>query len=809
MGERVKKPRDSKRPSPDELAISSRELNPSLAPQSHPLKEDSQPKNQPSYGGPGYKWRLMKLQRTYEMAEQRGVSVEVVAMERYGSMDAFNEARAERQFVEDRDGSMDRSSSTSIHARGGFRRPGAPPLSTSTSRPTKPTASPSTTKGPSIPRVLPTATKAESASNAPMSVDALNKLEANVLRAELMGRPDAAQLRAELEAAREGQGPADSSERVETVPVVDGFGRLYDIGSSSASDAARPSKRSKVQDEETESLSELVRQEKFSAGRADQKDADAMLAHQIMADQGFENDTDYMDEEAKRFARKRMRDDTMKRQFAVQDFARTKRALDECPFCWQDDGVTPPSATIVSNGTCAYLALPDREPLVDGHCWIVPMQHHVSSLDIDENGWTEIRQSMVFFETVLSLRQQKHTYLEAIPLPNDVFPQVPAYFRQALSEVESEWADHTQVIEFSEARPFQHSMVSRLPYFMIQWDYKGQRGYGHVIESLHGQYTGRRAGPQTDEPTFEDGDHVGGRGFPSYRLDAFRTAWAPFDWTRELTSYPLTFASTTAMVRGPKHHLKHLAAPSSWMLDKLSGTYAPRPSTGPHKLREALPLVILLRNRLKYALTGREVQCITMQRIIKVDNKVRTDPTYPTGFQDVVSIDKSGEHFRILYDVKGRFVVHRITAEEAQFKLLKVKRVQLGAKGVPQIVTHDGRTLRYPDPLVRVNDTVKFDLVNQKMVDFIKFDTGAHVMVTGGRNIGRAGQLIHLERHHGGFDIVHIRDPAGREFSTRLSNIFVIGDSEKRWISMPRGGGVKLTITEERDQRRKRDELAA
>lgn len=199
---------------------------------------------------------------------------------------------------------------------------------------------------------------------------------------------------------------------------------------------------------------------------------------------------------------------------------------------------------------------------------------------------------------------------------------------------------------------------------------------------------------------------------------------------------------------------------------------------------------------------------ITMQRIIKVDGKVRTDPTYPTGFQDVVSIERSGEHFRILYDVKGRFIVHRITEEEASYKLLKVKRVQLGAKGVPHIVTHDGRTLRYPDPLVRVNDTVKFDVVNNKMLDFIKFDTGAQVMITGGRNVGRAGVILARERHHGGFDIVHLRDPAGREFSTRLSNVFVIGDAEKRWISMPRGGGVKLTITEERDQKRKQRENA-
>ena len=61
---------------------------------------------------------------------------------------------------------------------------------------------------------------------------------------------------------------------------------------------------------------------------------------------------------------------------------------------------------------------------------------------------------------------------------------------------------------------------------------------------------------------------------------------------------------------------------------------------------------------------------------------------------DVISIEKSGEHFRLLYDIKGRFAIHRITAEEASYKLLKVKKIQLGAKGVPFLVTHDGRTIR-------------------------------------------------------------------------------------------------------------------
>uniref|UniRef100_A0A0D3AGS8 Ribosomal protein S4e central region domain-containing protein n=4 Tax=Brassica TaxID=3705 RepID=A0A0D3AGS8_BRAOL len=44
-----------------------------------------------------------------------------------------------------------------------------------------------------------------------------------------------------------------------------------------------------------------------------------------------------------------------------------------------------------------------------------------------------------------------------------------------------------------------------------------------------------------------------------------------------------------------------------------------------------------------------------MQRHIQVDGKVRTDKTYPAGFMDVVSIPKTNENFRLLYDTKGRF----------------------------------------------------------------------------------------------------------------------------------------------------------
>lgn len=55
-----------------------------------------------------------------------------------------------------------------------------------------------------------------------------------------------------------------------------------------------------------------------------------------------------------------------------------------------------------------------------------------------------------------------------------------------------------------------------------------------------------------------------------------------------------------------------------------------------------------------------------------------------------------------VYDTKGRFVVHRISKEEASYKLCKVRTLKAGKGAIPHIATHDGRTIRYPDPEVKV-----------------------------------------------------------------------------------------------------------
>ncbi|ONM53443.1 putative isoprenylcysteine alpha-carbonyl methylesterase ICMEL2 [Zea mays] len=50
----------------------------------------------------------------------------------------------------------------------------------------------------------------------------------------------------------------------------------------------------------------------------------------------------------------------------------------------------------------------------------------------------------------------------------------------------------------------------------------------------------------------------------------------------------------------------------------------------------------------------------------------------------------------------------------------------------------------------------EIDLETNKIMDFIKFDVGNVVMVTGGRNTGRVGVIKNREKHKGSFETIHV-----------------------------------------------------
>ncbi|CAG8487204.1 7451_t:CDS:2 [Paraglomus occultum] len=342
------------------------------------------------------------------------------------------------------------------------------------------------------------------ASNPTLSADELNRLKAKALRAKLTNSPNAEELEKKYEMEKK---RAEGNNKVEIVPIVDSRGRLYDTTNPSASSSSlqhagspRQKRKEKIdthdetgnrihyfKDDDKLQLQHLVMQERLGTG----KSMDAQMAGRIMGDKKFEDDLDYLDEHADKMARGKEQTIEQKRQFAIQDFKKSQDFINSCPYCFGQD--KSPVAPMVSLGTKTYLALSTVTEMTSGHCLIVPIQHCLTTLELDDDTWDEIRNFMkcliqmfhsedrgvLFFETVISFKYQKHAIIECIPLPWNLSQDAPAFFREAILSTAGEWTQNKKIIDT--AKGFRNKMVKDLPYFHVWFNVDG--GMGHVIEN--------------------------------------------------------------------------------------------------------------------------------------------------------------------------------------------------------------------------------------------------------------------------------------------------------------------------------------
>jgi len=257
------------------------------------------------------------------------------------------------------------------------------------------------------------------------------------------------------------------------------------------------------------------------------------------------------------------------------------------------------------------------------------------------------------------------------------------------------------------------------------------------------------------------------------------------------------------MARGPRKHLKRVRAPKSWLMDKMGGVFAVRPAEGPHKLRESIPLQVILRDKLHFAKTGREVDVILHQKegLVHIDKKIRRNPKYPVGLMDVIDLPKVGISYRVLYDVKGRFEFVKIKKAEASYKLCRIEKKQIGANGVVYLVTHDGRTLRFASKDININDTVKFNLDKGEVVEKYSMALNNVAYIRNGTNRGRIGVITHIVHFEGNYDLITLKDSNGHLFTTRINYVFVIGNGNVPAITVPSDNGIRLNVIEEAAKR--------
>ncbi|CAN1286670.1 CWF19-like protein 2 [Linum perenne] len=289
--------------------------------------------------------------------------------------------------------------------------------------------------------------------------------------------------------------------------------------------------------------------------KKDDNNADKNLARTIMQNKQYslsgraDDEYDYEDGPRKK-SRKKEKDSDRKSE-NINLGRRIVTQQERCMFCFENPN--RPKHLVLSIANFTYLMLPQRKPVVPGHCCILPLQHESSTRTVDDNVWEEIRnfkkclimmfakqdKEVVFLETVMGLSQQRrHCLVECIPLPQGVAKEAPLYFKKAIDEAEDEWSQHNakKLIDTS-VKGLRGSIPKDFPYFHVEFGLN--KGFVHVIDD-ESQFNGSLGLnvirgimqlPEEDMYRRRRQDSVQGQ---KLAVAEFVRDWQPFDWTKQL-----------------------------------------------------------------------------------------------------------------------------------------------------------------------------------------------------------------------------------------------------------------------------------
>jgi hypothetical protein len=493
---------------------------------------------------------MTKLKAVYTQAEQSGRPVDEIALERFGDLRDFDDAREEQTELDRRQ----------IYGEGyvGKEKPSGElfqerKMSMDIRRAPEPSRE-------SVPLDLPQGTVMEEKS-APRTIvqldhTTLNRMKAQLMKAKLKKSPDTAKLEAEYNEAMASYSNNPSGLGVVVLGKMENRMLAGTRSEVKSIDNKRGRERGLVEENDDMSIEDMIREERRTRGQAGGEGMRA--AERIAKDAKFDDDLDYMDDNANKLAKHVQKSDINLKNAAIGEFQKMNRILDSCQLCTHEDTGQPPIAPMISLATRVYLTLPTEPELSEGGAVIVPIQHRTNLLECDDDEWEEIRNFMkcltrmfhdqgrdvVFYENAAAPHRKMHAAMQAVPLPYSLGETAPAFFKEAILSSDEEWTQHKKLIDTAARareglgkQAFRRSIAKEMPYFHAWFEIDG--GLGHIVEDSNrwpkGDLFAREiiGGMLDIEP-----DMIKRQGRwtrEDKRSDGFKARWRKFDWTRVLT----------------------------------------------------------------------------------------------------------------------------------------------------------------------------------------------------------------------------------------------------------------------------------
>ncbi len=235
-----------------------------------------------------------------------------------------------------------------------------------------------------------------------------------------------------------------------------------------------------------------------------------------------------------------------------------------------------------------------------------------------------------------------------------------------------------------------------------------------------------------------------------------------------------------------KRHLKRLAAPRSWNVKRKENVWIVRSNPGPHKTKESVPLLLIIRDFLGYASNFREAKKIIGDGNVVVDNVIRKDPKFPVGLMDVIEIEKAKQRWIVIHDKKGRIALKELSKKNSKTKLCKIVGKSIVKGGNVQLNLHDGKNLliKVKDPkspkedVFKVNDTLLLDTKKNSIVKHLEYKEGNTAIVTGGKHhttVAKIKEIIEIKSSKPNCVIL---TSDKKEFKTISDYVFLIGEKK-------------------------------
>ena len=186
-------------------------------------------------------------------------------------------------------------------------------------------------------------------------------------------------------------------------------------------------------------------------------------------------------------------------------------------------------------------------------------------------------------------------------------------------------------------------------------------------------------------------------------------------------------------------------APQFWGINRKTKRFVVTVRPGAHKKAQSIPTAVFLRDTLNMVESLREAKTAIYSGRVKIDGVVRKSLHHGIGLMDVVEFQDVSDIYRLV-PTSGKILKPvKISESDKSKKIVRVTSKTSIKGGKTQLGFHDGRSL-ISDTEVNVGDSCLIQIPEVKILEVLKLEKDAQVLVTQGVNAGSVGKIENIEK---------------------------------------------------------------